>query len=590
MTEWASGAPVSADPSFDRYARMVRRSLAVPVALVSIVEADRQIFPGAVGLPAQYDQCRFTPLSHSFCQYVVIDEAPLIITDARTDERLRTNLAIEDLNVIAYAGWPITDHTGGIIGSLCAIDDQPREWSAAEVDALADLAASCSAEISQRELRRMATESEQAAVHSAARFQALLQFSEALSDTRSISDIAAALLDVAQNNLGCVRAGIWLRAAGALASHERINARTLERLTYAEHPKVDWPLAHRRSELVADRTNPVGGALARRRMIFFANRAAQDEAFPQLAPLTNSSDGDARLFAPLTVGPDSFGTMVLLWAGQHQLTAEDHASISALSSYTAQAVQRAALLAERTETAAALQQAMLTELPQPDHLELAARYRPAAAANQVGGDWYDAVVMPSGHTNLMIGDVAGHDIHAAAVMGQLRSTLRAFAWALDESPAENVTRLDRVMADLGISTMASLIFARIEQPAEQLRRGTHVLRFTNAGHLPPLLVHDGEADYLPARPDYFIGVDVDAQRHDHVAEIPAGGLVLLYTDGLIERRGESISDGMDRLRATAAGLTTSNAEAFLDELLESLLPESSADDVAALAVRFAPTT
>ncbi|MCW2758843.1 MAG: sensor signal transduction histidine kinase, partial [Nocardioidaceae bacterium] len=136
---------VDADPSLDRYARMVQRYLDVPTALVSIVETERQVFPGAAGLPEPYDETRQTPLSHSFCQYVVSDEAPLIVTDARTEERLDGNGAITDLGVIAYAGWPLIDETGATIGSLCAIDDQPRQWTREDLDALADLADACSA-------------------------------------------------------------------------------------------------------------------------------------------------------------------------------------------------------------------------------------------------------------------------------------------------------------------------------------------------------------------------------------------------------------------------------------------------------------
>ncbi len=138
--------------SFDHYARLVRRALNVPVGLVSIVEAYRQVFPGALGLPDPWQDERETPLSHSFCKYVVAEEKPLIIEDARTVDRLVDNLAIPVLGVIAYAGWPITNSHGQVIGSLCAIDGVPRTWSADELENLSDLASACSAEIAQREL------------------------------------------------------------------------------------------------------------------------------------------------------------------------------------------------------------------------------------------------------------------------------------------------------------------------------------------------------------------------------------------------------------------------------------------------------
>ncbi|CAN5168732.1 hypothetical protein BH09ACT12_BH09ACT12_15910 [soil metagenome] len=133
--------------SFDHYARLVRRFLRVPVALVTLVEADRQVFCGLVGLEGPYGEARETPLSHSFCQYVVADEKPLVISDARLDPRLADNLAIPDLNVVAYAGWPLRDAAGTTVGSLCAIDSTPRTWTQEDLDTLEDLANACSAEL-----------------------------------------------------------------------------------------------------------------------------------------------------------------------------------------------------------------------------------------------------------------------------------------------------------------------------------------------------------------------------------------------------------------------------------------------------------
>ncbi|WP_323793905.1 GAF domain-containing sensor histidine kinase [Nocardioides sp.] len=138
--------------SFDHYARLLQRSLGVPVGLVSIVEEYRQVFLGALGLPDPWQEARETPLSHSFCQYVVAREEPLIIEDAREEPFLADNLAIPVLGVIAYAGWPITDSRGKVVGSLCAIDGEPRAWTPVDLENLRDLAAACSAEIAQREL------------------------------------------------------------------------------------------------------------------------------------------------------------------------------------------------------------------------------------------------------------------------------------------------------------------------------------------------------------------------------------------------------------------------------------------------------
>lgn len=147
-----------ADASFDHYARLVRRFLRVPTALVTIVEADRQIFPGASGLQEPLLSTRQTPISHSYCQYVVADKRPLVVSDARNDPRLATNPAIADYGAIAYAGWPVVDGDGFTVGSLCAIDTEPREWEDEEILVLKDLALACSAELQQSQ--RVVSDSE----------------------------------------------------------------------------------------------------------------------------------------------------------------------------------------------------------------------------------------------------------------------------------------------------------------------------------------------------------------------------------------------------------------------------------------------
>jgi serine phosphatase RsbU (regulator of sigma subunit) len=129
-----------AEMAFDRLTSLASRILGAPVALVSLVTPDRQFFKSQCGLPSPYSERRETPLSHSFCQYVVEDGAALIVEDAREDERLASNLAIADLGVIAYAGYPIRTLDGEVLGSFCAIDDRPRVWSPGDLEILSELA------------------------------------------------------------------------------------------------------------------------------------------------------------------------------------------------------------------------------------------------------------------------------------------------------------------------------------------------------------------------------------------------------------------------------------------------------------------
>ncbi|MDX1571444.1 MAG: GAF domain-containing sensor histidine kinase [Xanthomonadales bacterium] len=147
-----SSGLLDSDPeeAFDRYTRLATSILDVPVSLVSLVTDERQFFKSQIGLEEPWRSCRETPLSHSFCQHV-LDGQPLIVTDSRKDERVKGNLAIPELQVAAYAGFPIRGRDGEVYGALCVIDDSPREWSERELSVLADLAEGVSSEIALRE-------------------------------------------------------------------------------------------------------------------------------------------------------------------------------------------------------------------------------------------------------------------------------------------------------------------------------------------------------------------------------------------------------------------------------------------------------
>ncbi|MDN4160865.1 GAF domain-containing SpoIIE family protein phosphatase [Nocardioides abyssi] len=584
----ASAAEV--DTSFDRYARMVRRALRVPVALVSLVESDRQVFPGAVGLPAPYQSTRETPLSHSFCQYVVADRAPLVVADARLDDRVRDNLAIPDLGVVAYAGWPLTDHTGAVVGSLCAIDDRPHPWQQDELDSLADLAAACSTEIAQRRLREEAVAGQRNAEELARRSRVLLALSEQLSRTQTLGEVAAAVERVSLEQVDCLRAGLWLHHDRRPASADLPAAGPWNGdgappavLRYVEPDPAGspWTSAVRHAALAVDDTNPVGLALQDGAPLWFGTVAEQNARWPHLS--TDAQVGEARMFLPLVVRGRQIGTLALVWAEARTFSDGDLATYRAMAAYAAQAVVRGRLHQERNEALVTLQSAMLPRLPQPDHLQLAARYRPSAERHQVGGDWYDAVVMPDGVTALMIGDVVGHDIAAAAVMGQLRTMLRAIAWAVDDAPSLNVARLDRAVRDLDVDAMATLVYARLERDADD----RHVVRWTNAGHPPPLVVEpDGSTRWLESTPDLMLGVWPAAPRGDHRAHVAPGSTLLLYTDGLVERRGEDLLVGLARLADAAGRHVAEPVATFLDHVLTDLDAATASDDVAVLAVRF----
>ena len=236
-----------------------------------------------------------------------------------------------------------------------------------------------------------------------------------------------------------------------------------------------------------------------------------------------------------------------------------------------------------------LQQALLTPPPQPDHLHLAVRYLPAAHEAQVGGDWYDAFLQPDGATMLVIGDVVGHDSSAAAAMGQLRGVLRALAYDNGEGPAATLTRVERAAHGLAVNTLATAVLARIERRPDAPVTGTRTLRWSSAGHPPPvLLLPDGTCTVLHTPPDLMMGVDPDAPRREHLVDLPDHSTLLLFTDGLVERRDSDLDAGFAALCAALADLGDRPLDELCDTLLARLVPRAGGDDVALLAVRAYP--
>ncbi|TYP89557.1 SpoIIE family protein phosphatase [Blastococcus xanthinilyticus] len=236
-----------------------------------------------------------------------------------------------------------------------------------------------------------------------------------------------------------------------------------------------------------------------------------------------------------------------------------------------------------------LQQSLLTPPPEPDHLQIAVRYSPAAHEAQVGGDWYDAFLQPDGATMLVIGDVVGHDSSAAAAMGQVRGLLRALAYDQDEGPAATVTRVEHTARGLAVSTLATAVLARIERHPDVPVTGRRLLRWSNAGHLPPvLLAPDGTTTLLTTPPELMLGIDPDAPRSDHVVDLHDRHTLLLVTDGLVERRDIDLDEGIARLQEALRDLGSTPLEELLDTVLARLVPEPGADDVAIVAVRAFP--
>ena len=259
--------------------------------------------------------------------------------------------------------------------------------------------------------------------------------------------------------------------------------------------------------------------------------------------------------------------------------AEDLARRAALS------MDNVRLYQQEHTVADTLQRSLLPELPAIPGVESAAHYVSASTAADVGGDFYDLLHLPDGSIGVVIGDVVGHDIAAAAAMGHLRGLIRACAWeAPDPDPGVVLARVDRLVQGLGVASMATIVYARAVPPAGE--GAPWRLTLASAGHPPPLLrTAGGEVEVLDGVTGLLIGVDGSRPRRSTSIDLPRDATLLAYTDGLIERPGTDLDEGIaelvDRLVATPAG---SGPRALCDAAVAGSL--DGRDDVAMIAVRF----
>jgi serine phosphatase RsbU (regulator of sigma subunit) len=246
-----------------------------------------------------------------------------------------------------------------------------------------------------------------------------------------------------------------------------------------------------------------------------------------------------------------------------------------------------AQLARERRIAETLQQGLLPdELPELPGLRLAGRFLPADTGVRVGGDWYDVVPIPSGGCYLVMGDVVGHDLAAAALMGQLRASVRS--WTSENlAPAEVFTRLNRQLLAFDRDESATCLLLRLEDGG---------CGFANAGHLPPLLLDaDGNGSYLEGLPCPPLGAVRDFPYQQYETLLPPGATLLLYTDGLVERRGTDLDQRLDALKAAATQVAACcpgdvDPEQLCSHLVRTMCgSEKPVDDVTLLAVTLAGT-
>jgi serine phosphatase RsbU (regulator of sigma subunit) len=268
---------------------------------------------------------------------------------------------------------------------------------------------------------------------------------------------------------------------------------------------------------------------------------------------------------------------------------DDLETLRQVAAQAGRAIERVHRQSQQAQLAEALQRSLLTDPPEIAEAEVVVRYVPAAEAARVGGDWYDAFLQRDGAAVVVIGDVVGHDTAAAAAMGQLRGLLRGIAHYSGAGPAEVLRGLDEAIWDMHTDTLATAAVARFER-GDGDARGWARLRWANAGHPPPLVLDPDGAVAVLGEPigDLMLGVDPTAERSESVITLRPGAVVLLYSDGLVERRGSTIDEGTARLVEHLRELAHRPLGELCDALLRRMLLRTPEDDVALVVVRIAP--
>ncbi|WP_432091932.1 SpoIIE family protein phosphatase [Streptomyces sp. NRRL F-5630] len=326
---------------------------------------------------------------------------------------------------------------------------------------------------------------------------------------------------------------------------------------------------------------PMADVVRTMRPVYLEDAESFAAAYPELWKQIAHLRPGAAAYLPLVAQGRPIGSLGLFYGGSHLFAPEERNVLVALGSSLAQSLQRAMLYEQEKDLAQGLQQAMLPRaIPDVPGAEVAVRYRAASAGRDVGGDWYDLVPLPGGRTGAVIGDVQGHDTHAAAVMGQLRIALRAYA-AEGHPPATVMARTSLFLDALDTDRFATCLYAEADL-------STGVLQLVRAGHLDPfLMAPDGSTRRVPVPGGLPLGLSSQFGALDYpvsTLELDPGATLLLCTDGLVEVPGADLDDGFAKL-ATRLRTGPRDLRLLADLLTTAVERRGGEDDVAVLLLR-----
>lgn len=399
-----------------------------------------------------------------------------------------------------------------------------------------------------------------------AQAQAVLAYSAALAEADSVPEVIDVVATMVLPAFGATGMLVSL-----LESH---------RLVLAGHAGYSPAAVEMLSVLSPDQDAPIAHVLRTREPLFLPSRESYLGVFPDLGRLVEATGKQAWAFLPLAASGRTLGSLTVSFDDPRDFAPDEQSLLVSVSGLLAQTLARARLRdAERTLAAELQQQLLPRALHQAAGLRSTARYLAATDGMGVGGDWYDALELPGERVALVIGDVQGHSMQAAAVMGQLRNALRAYA-AEGHQTAAVMSRTNRLMAELDPGVFATCAIVTID-----LRSAT--AEVVLAGHPPPVRrAADGAVAVLTAPVGPPLGVVAGEEYQAARVRLGAGDLLVMFSDGLVEDAGRPYDVGLAAVQETLADSPPDDLDAVADRLVAGAVdPEHLSDDVALLVVR-----
>lgn len=558
------------EESFDRITSLAAVVLGVAASFLTIVDQRRSFRKSAAG--ARSTDANENPVSESFCQYVIATARPFAVADARLDPRTRDNPSIVEMGVVAWAGCPLHDATGQVLGTLCAVHTEPREWSTADMAVLETLASAAASEIQLRTALALSSAAgEELRVELAVRDEIVAR-SRLLADLSQRLGAAASARDVAE-----IITTTGRRALAAEFTNVAVVEASEVQLRIVHSATVPAEIADRFSIVPLSDDTPLSHAVTTGHPVLIANLDELAQRYPHMVDDTVAAGLQATASFPLLRSDQTVaGALGIGWAQPVEFSPIVRSLLTTVVLMCAQALDRSLVGDAHTQFLRSLQRALLPTIPPRHGLEISAEYLPANSELGFGGDWFDIVAISPSQTALIVGDVCGHGIEAAATMTQIRGAINSLVRLRSD-------QLDTLFDDVEI------VLGR-DEPLFVATVSVHIIdtdtgevTYVSAGHPPAILIDShGHATLLEGGRRPVLGIGGPPAEPAH-AEFAPGCILLAYTDGLVEQNRHDIDAGINALIEVVCPIRHCTTQRIAHAVVTSI--DQANDDIAFTVVR-----